>query len=1493
MSLKTVEAARSVFYEKRRDVELRRYDLYVADRSYKEALRLHGATSQLTAAAKTDLEAAEVALKSARLAAEAADATLSNERALYLGGDPLQDSSKVDPQCPLLLFPLRLETKFVAGAKLLVRIYPDTIVSDTHEPALTQSEERAAAAFRTAATRDGEPAAWAAIAAQLGAPRAAWVVRATEGGVGTYDYRSHSWTRAAEARVLPDRFIVRGFASDGTVNTALGALIDEPLALSITPDRTAPLGALAPQLEVDEESRWSFDIGRALSAGMAVQMSLTPFQETKGFARLVVFGVKASMGPTQSAQYLEQLFDSQHYTGGLAFLRQGTPTNNSGRSPSGFGAPDLGANASFALERQAVPAPQDGNALASALGIAATPFERIDRSSASEQAHAEAMNEALFPATVRYFLEQMVNGAFAGAPVNLTPADVDDVRSFFRTWVRGRGPLPAFRVGRVPYGVLPSSSLSRWTVRGGATQTELHLPDLLLRVRSAWLDQVASVPRFDRTGDPDRDLLETLGVDAATQEVRAREATGADLIWNLLGLLGQRASDYFAEHGLFGQAVLDLINRSTWRTRVAGLQFADNADLLTLPFVDPAPLSEDAGLTFNYIDWIRAASVDDLQNAAPNVLLYHLLRHAALTEYGRTALQMCIDDGVATEADRVEPELVKLTARASGMDTVWERMQRSVGPTLGKPLGSWLAMSKAQPSLLASYNAALETLSGLSTAELERLLGETLAVCSHRLDAWITALATQRLADMREDKQGMPVNGIQLGAFGWAESVVPATGISTTTLSDGRVVRHYQDPSTTTPEDYRPGGFVHAPTPDHAAAAAVLRNAYVSRRGEAKGRFALDLSSRRVRLALEVLEEVRSGQHLGAVLGYRFERELHDQGEDVRIDEFRGLFPLVAGKAEASTEPAERIAARNVVDALAMVRARDAGTYTVPSGVAIEAAFAVVDEMIDATSDLLTAESVHQLLRGNTSAASASFDALSRGGRAPDPEFARGRRSGAHVTHRAAVVLAAKPTTAWDSIAATPRSTTEPWLNAWMADLLGDPTEIRCRASFLDAAGASVVREIWLTELGVPTGAPAYALQAYDTVELLGAEDPFVAGSEVERRIKEVVLGAEAAATEITMLYGRDPSWDLSTRSFDEIAEFARAIRRLVAGSRVLGLEDLALPEQSTQATHVAPVWPDINPARLEMAAVKIDLETALDPVGSALELRNALRRASRFGIPSAFPLSLVGAGDAELRSLREQARSVLAEVTGRDDEASGAGDSSLAAKALFGRDFVLLPTVNLPDATEIARALTLGATSSGTASDKRRWFQQSARVREGMARLRRFSLAAGALRGTTLDFEIAQLPAAEGAQWGALPYGPGETRPSRVTGLAIHAPYGVVPDGTWRGLVVDEWVERIPAPAEDTAIALHYDDPGAEAPQALLLAVPPVLGTPWSADALVDTISETLDLAKIRCVDSELLPTLGQFLPAIYLSGNFADDTIVTHIKDLLADPLYPDREL
>ncbi len=341
---------------------------------------------------------------------------------------------------------------------------------------------------------------------------------------------------------------------------------------------------------------------------------------------------------------------------------------------------------------------------------------------------------------------------------------------------------------------------------------------------------------------------------------------------------------------------------------------------------------------------------------------------------------------------------------------------------------------EAEP--IAEYMGYLEALQGLPTAELDRLFSETLDCCAYRLDAWITSLVTQRLAAMR---QQIPT-GIHIGGFGWVEDLRPAPPVVST----------------------RDGGFIHAPSMDHASASAVLRNAYLTRSGSDKARYAVDLSSQRVRNARWLLASMREGQSLAALLGYQFERGLHEGHPPLELNPYieplRLLYPLPEALDATSTTPSESLSPRDVVNGIALRDARVAGTIpfgttglspTTTERAAIESELVSLDQTLDAIADVLTADGVYHLVRGTTTAAATSLASLAQGVRPPDPDITRVPRGGTDVTHRVTVVFGGNPVAApgWDRIPDTPRSAAEPWLDGWIGTLLGRPDAVRCRVS--------------------------------------------------------------------------------------------------------------------------------------------------------------------------------------------------------------------------------------------------------------------------------------------------------------------------------------------------------------------------------------------------------------------------------------------------------------
>ncbi len=131
------------------------------------------------------------------------------------------------------------------------------------------------------------------------------------------------------------------------------------------------------------------------------------------------------------------------------------------------------------------------------------------------------------------------------------------------------------------------------------------------------------------------------------------------------------------------------------------------------------------------------------------------------------------------------------------------------------------------------------------------------------------------------------------------------------------------------------------------------------------------------------------------------------------------------------------------------------------------------------------------------------------------------------------------------------------------------------------------------------------------------------------------------------------------------------------------------------------------------------------------------------------------------------------------------------------------------------------------------------------------------------------QLPFKASDAWVAVEYGPQADAFAQGEFLSL---IQVLPAGSFdpaefqTGLLVDEWVEVIPAQVETTGIAVHYDQPASQPPQTLILAVPPEITGTWTWETLEGILLDSLERARQRAVEpGQLDPTaFGQLLPAV-----------------------------
>ena len=347
----------------------------------------------------------------------------------------------------------------------------------------------------------------------------------------------------------------------------------------------------------------------------------------------------------------------------------------------------------------------------------------------------------------------------------------------------------------------------------------------------------------------------------------------------------------------------------------------------------------------------------------------------------------------------------------------------------------------------------------------------------------------------------------------------------------------------------------------------------------------------------------------------------------------------------------------------------------------------------------------------------------------------------------------------------------------------------------------------------------------------------------------------------------------------------------MLSEHRAVDARDLALPANAGGAqVDGAELAKRADAAVAALTTARNALTTATSAATPiATKLADALTLAAAAGAPASL-VRVDPAADGATAQLLDQAQQVLAAVNATAKRLAD-GATAFAAlspsrspgqvvahhvgriKQVFGDAFPVLPafTAYPASAAELGASLAdRAALSAGDAAAPAGWLARVALVRPGADALSRTLAAAGAIRRdvAATNLVAAQLPHRPGARWAALTLDPKADPPVAEVTFALHAPAGV-PDlaKPLAGIAVDEWSELIPATSETTGLTFHYDAPGARAPNLIVLAVPPDPAMQeWSVDALLDTVRETLELARMRAVTPKELSFLGGFLPAVYL---------------------------
>jgi hypothetical protein len=990
-------------------------------------------------------------------------------------------------------------------------------------------------------------------------------------------------------------------------------------------------------------------------------------------------------------------------------------------------------------------------------------------------------------------------------------------------------------------------------------------------------------------------------------------------------------------------------------------------------YPDPRP---SGSAKINYIDWLGHSSYSDIRNQNfanavpdaepfPRPLLYRMLRTSLLQALYDAALGMNSQEGTVGNQEtgslelplapidhlkvlRPDLEMVNIQEKPKPGEPVtrWDFLNEDIsnvldgqepGTTVGDFLLSDPGLQRAESIHLRETVESIRVLAHLSTAQLERVFTEYLDVCSYRLDAWQTGFFSWRLLQQRFppvvdpatppqniNSYKKPEQGIYLGAFGWLEDLRPAEPLVPADLSSVPTSLHDPTRDGDLYEQPENKGFIHGPSINHAITAAILRSAYLNHFDPAHPEaMAVNLSSERVRIALTLLDGVRNGQELGALLGYQFERNLADLYPGLALsqyfNDFRKKYPVMADKippeVTATSQPSETTEvkeARNVFDGYALLdavyhREPPANNAIYPYGVdnlpasgspgakAIECEVAGMAESLDAVADLCLAEGVYQATQGNFERAGAMLKVMTQGESPPEPEIVRTPRSGITITQRVALHLPIDGNAERWPGRATARAEFEPGLNAWLGDLLPDVNRIVYSVSL--AGGKS--NEDDLSRL---------IIQPIDLIYMIG-DDLNGETTELESRIASFFrIKANNDALDVKIDFKAKPKKPRSINLF-ALLPLLRALRRIVTSSRPLSDLDYQLPSVANTNPKEKPLPQGVDLDKLEKRIQKV-LEDFVDAVknlnskippndssgkpdshlANAADLRTALRKLAEYGVPDAIPHSAFGAADQAKSILTLQAVNISQIVAKKRKDATDAktaGDKATseaekiahyrtAAQAIFDPSFNFIPAFDFSNQDELDAAaefrdadpshgLTRFHQDDPFLVDE--WIEGAARVQPGLNTMETVMLLSENLVKASLDCKPIQLPFRSGDHWMSVDY-PEAFQPEGdyVSILQILPQQEFKPQRLQSGLVIDEWVEIIPSKSEVTGISFHFNQPNSEPPQVCLLAVTPEITGVWTWEKLVAILQDTLARAKQRAVEPDDLGDLvySQLLPAL-----------------------------
>jgi hypothetical protein len=1317
-----------------------------------------------------------------------------------------------------VLLPLRLETLFDQqpdGSWLLsLRITPDEVSIRRDQTKVTPVEIEFLDEFWTR-SKVMQPVAgsapeewllhpdgivaWEQLCSRVTAPRAAWMVAT---------FRPELQGDAFAVTVPPDRVgtlvpdRVAGIPSELVVTVVEKNRQRTEIGVLRSNLSAAKLGI--PACEEAFES-WLISWPAAKAVGTGREFALPPNCTPESIEALYVYGI----GDEEPAEYFAAHADA----GLLGLLRLGAPTNTVQGAPAADLAQDSESWRFVAINRLTGERGAGLDDMSEALCGQRSALPHVPGGS-NDLDDSRSMVHTLWPALWGHYFRDLWN--------------CGDEAPFLWLWaletLHPEGPFLPLRIGTQPYGVLPVTSLEHWQASddGDFERIEERIINGLRQLVPLWAD--AAEARGTIVGADSKGLLAHLARPGVTARYTYRAFVPAERLAHAYP--GVPHADFVARAERLWDPASDVLRHRPSRPYLA----TGHAAPLRLPLIGarrllpPELTLVDMVHNLYQLDADMFASVfygRTMRGIVPESLLVRLLIHSvflvkawfmqSVRGLNEPLLNPLIWDDPAqlTPIENLQTGFPDAEQAGLGGDVVRKLLQlhRERVFRLVSELDQHLVRERdpLDPDSGAVVNQL--RLPPERRAELERALRATLDTAGHRIDPWATGVAWRRLRQHVTSGRGRH----RLGAYGWLDG--PFLG--------------------------KPGpteaGRLHAPSHAQALTSIILRDKFLSSKDEltAEGRniWKMDLASTSVRLAIEIADEVRMGFHIFEVVGRRVEGIV---GRPDRVMTLRQAKPLRPEKPD-SRDTCHGLDALDglLADAIVGVLSNDA----MERGRQLER-LRELKAALEAYSDLLVAEGVHQVVTGHADIAAEAMDAAAGFSRPPALDFVRTPPSGYRLGTSVIAVFTHRPAV----VGGLPIELADASLAAFLGGRFGDAAQWSWEAKWqedeIERNKVVTLAELGLTPLEIVFVPEDFLVEIVRSAAK--APNAKVTSPPAHRLIRQLAgtLGANPAALSDV---SRQPDLadDVLQRFEEGMREELFARYQNIHQACTAFIEEMDAPDVTDPQRIIwlrrALAWGVVGPAD------KVTRTTLIETLFGELVPTSEMLA----GLVTSAKVALTG----RLAAVPDIANPKTRQLS-PDNLARAIGDVVTPGGKL---------TVTVQWPTQALREASALHVEAPDATLEDSWLSVTAVVRPSLARLEAAQLEARILQRFQPLSVWSNAPA-PGDPWQKTLVGENAARRhgDGLTQLDLSrfvAAFGA--SEAWQGAevavaLIDQFTEAIPMAERSTYTAFGFNAPAARPPQAILLAVPPRSNQRLAPPETLQILIETRALLRARAARPE-----------------------------------------